>query len=86
VVDTVKTHEIARAFLRWAAQGQSIEPVHRCLWALSKGDGVLVDLALRDLLAYGQSSGADLALGLWWGLTSRSAPLSDPKRLRSLTN
>jgi hypothetical protein len=86
LVEAVKTHEIARAFLRWAAQGQSIEPVHRLLWALAGGDRVLLDSGLRDLLAYGHSSGADLALGLWWGLSSRSAPLSDPKRLRSLTN
>jgi hypothetical protein len=71
-VEMVKTHEISRAFLRWAGQGQSIEPVHRLLQALASGDRWLLGGGLRDLLAYGHSSGADLALGLWWGL-QRSA-------------
>ncbi len=56
----VDTHEIARAFLIWAARGQSIEPVHRLL----AGDAT----GAVDLLAFGHSSGADLALGLHFGL------------------
>jgi hypothetical protein len=56
----VDTHEIARAFLVWAARGQSIEPVHRLL----AGDAT----AAIDLLAFGHTSGADLALGLLTGL------------------
>ena len=57
---TVATHEISRAFLIWAARGQSIEPVHRLL----AGDAA----AARDLAAFGHTSGADLALGLHFGL------------------
>jgi hypothetical protein len=62
LADHVDTHEIARAFLVWAARGQSIAPVHRLL----AGDTA----AAADLLAFGHTSGADLALGLWHGLTS----------------
>ncbi len=57
---SVATHEISRAFLIWAARGQSIEPVHRLL----AGDAT----AARDLLAFGHTSGADVALGLHFGL------------------
>lgn len=57
----VATHEISRAFLGWAARGQSIEPVHRLL-----GGDVA---AGAELAACGQTSGADLALGLAMGLT-----------------
>jgi hypothetical protein len=60
IAERVDTHEIARAFLHWAARGQSIEPVHRCLL----GDSA----AAADLRAFGHTSGADLALGLLWGL------------------
>jgi hypothetical protein len=59
----VDTHEISRAFLTWAARGHSIEPVHRLL----AGDGS----AAADLLAVGHTSGADLALGLQWGLEAQ---------------
>ncbi|MGH9124726.1 MAG: DUF2877 domain-containing protein [Acidimicrobiales bacterium] len=62
----VATHDISRAFLHWAARGQSIEPVHRLLG----GDGS----ATGALEEYGHSSGADLALGLWWGLTGEDPP------------
>jgi hypothetical protein len=57
---TVATHEISRAFFEWAARGQSIEPVHRLL----AGDAT----AAHDLDAFGHTSGADLALGLLFGL------------------
>lgn len=56
LADTVATHEISLAFLRWAARGQSVEPVHRLLL----GD----PRAGAELLALGHTSGADLALGL----------------------
>jgi hypothetical protein len=64
----VDTHEIARAFLHWAARGQSIEPVHRLL----AGDPT----AAADLRSFGHTSGADLTLGLWHGLTTiRAGPV-----------
>ena len=61
-----RTNDIARAFLHWAARGQSIEPVHRLL----AGGG---PAALADLLRFGHSSGADLAFGLHLGLRERIA-------------
>jgi len=57
----VPTNDIARAFLHWAARGQSIEPVHRLLTATGEREA---HQALADLLRFGHSSGADLALGL----------------------
>ncbi len=61
LAEAVPTNDIALAFLHWAAQGQSIEPVHRLLCATDHGAG---REALADLLRFGHSSGADLALGL----------------------
>ena len=63
--DRARTNDIARAFLAWAARGQSIEPVHRLLVA---GDAGSASAALADLLRFGHSSGADLAFGLRLGL------------------
>jgi hypothetical protein len=63
--DRARTNDIARAFLAWAARGQSIEPVHRLLAA---GDAGAASAALSDLLRFGHSSGADLAFGLRLGL------------------
>ncbi len=63
--DRARTNDIARAFLAWAARGQSIEPVHRLLAA---GDDGTASTALADLLRFGHSSGADLAFGLGLGL------------------
>jgi hypothetical protein len=64
----VDTHEIARAFLIWAARGQSIEPVHRLLHEGTASLGGAE--AAAALLAVGHTSGADLALGLHLGLTT----------------
>jgi hypothetical protein len=63
--DRARTNDIARAFLAWAARGQSIEPVHRLLAAGAAGAAAG---ALADLLRFGHSSGADLAFGLSVGL------------------
>jgi hypothetical protein len=63
--DRADTNDIARAFLAWAARGQSIEPVHRLL---AGGDAGQASGALADLLRLGHSSGADLAFGLYLGL------------------
>jgi hypothetical protein len=57
----VQTHEISRQFVLWAARGQTIEPVHR--WLRAGGEKAAAALA-----SYGHTSGADLALGLLWGL------------------
>jgi hypothetical protein len=62
-----RTNDIARAFLLWAARGQSIEPVHRFLAAVAAQDEQAARSALADLLRVGHTSGADLATGLRLG-------------------
>jgi hypothetical protein len=68
LVEDIETNEISHAFLRWAARGQSIEPVHRFLELAVRGDAGDASIALADLTRFGHSSGADLALGLRLGL------------------
>jgi hypothetical protein len=70
IAAAVRTHDIARAFLLWAARGQSIRPLHRCVTALASGDRVAAAAAVGALAAYGHHSGADLGLGLLLGLVS----------------
>jgi hypothetical protein len=67
LVAEAPTNDIARAFLLWAARGQSIEPVHRFLTTVVAGDRNGAAAALADLLRFGHSSGADLAYGLRLG-------------------
>jgi hypothetical protein len=75
VAATVATTGISRAFLAWAARGQSIEPVHRLLDALARGDSGAGRRALRSLGEIGASSGLDLAFGLAVGLgVGRATP------------
>ena len=71
----VDSHQISRSFLLWAARGQSLEPVHRCLMALGAGDARAASAAAADLAAWGHTSGADLMLGLHLGLTVPRAAL-----------
>jgi hypothetical protein len=68
VAAMVETNDIARMFLRWAARAQSIEPVHRFLASTARNDLEDAASALDALVAFGQSSGSDLALGLRMGL------------------
>ena len=68
LVENIETNEISLAFLRWAARGQSIEPVHRFLELAARCDAGDASIALTDLTRFGHSSGADLALGLRMGL------------------
>jgi len=63
-----RTTTLAGAFVRWAARGQSIAPVHDLLGALAQGDRRTAKAARDELCALGASSGADLALGLRLGL------------------
>lgn len=68
VADGVETTIIARAFLRWAARGQALAPVHDLVGATVRGDRDAARAAARALAAVGESSGADFALGLRWGV------------------
>jgi len=70
VLAAARTTDVAVAFLRWAARGRCIEPVHRLLAALSAGRAQDAASARRALLGVGASSGAALALGLRLALTA----------------
>ena len=76
-----ETNHIARMFLRWAARAQSVEPVHRFLTRAVRGDRLEAARALEALMAFGETSGADLALGLRLGL--EALPGRPPSRPRA---
>jgi hypothetical protein len=76
-----QTNDIARMFLIWAARGQSIEPVHRFLTRAVRGDSLGAARALDELMTFGATSGADLALGLRLGM--ESLPSNPPARPRA---
>jgi hypothetical protein len=63
IVSTAATHEISRAFLRWAAVGQSIETLHTFLQACALGQEVAARVSRVRLTEHGYSSGLDLAYG-----------------------
>ena len=63
-----RTNDIAASFLRWAARGQCVAPVHDLLAAAAAGDRAGTRRAAARLRAIGASSGADLAYGLTLGL------------------
>jgi hypothetical protein len=68
-----RTHAISRAFLRWAARGQAVEPVHLLLGALASSDRAGACAHQQAVLALGHTSGADLLLGLRLGLDALAA-------------
>jgi hypothetical protein len=72
-VERVVTSDLARAYLRWAARGQSIAPAHEVLHALTTGDVEDVAATSSALCSHGASSGADLLLGI--DLAVASLPL-----------
>lgn len=67
VAASVRTTEVAAAFLAWAARGQCIEPAHD--WLLAP-DAAARARAERRLVAVGASSGAALLAGLRLGQAS----------------
>jgi uncharacterized protein DUF2877 len=71
VAGAVTTSDPAAGFMRWAARGQSIAPVHDLFLALAAGDLRAAEVARNELCAFGHSSGADLALGLRLGLATQ---------------
>lgn len=69
------THEIARAFLRWASRGHSIAAAHDLLRGAAASDEPLTSRAFTRLTCVGASSGRDLAYGLLVGsMAVDSAP------------
>jgi hypothetical protein len=63
-VADARTSELSRAFLFWAARGQSIAPTHDLLSAVARGDIGAVERNARILGGVGASSGADVCLGI----------------------
>ena len=62
------SHDIAVAFLKAAADGESIEPLHLLLAAIARGDRSAALLQRRMLAGIGHTSGLDLAYGALVGL------------------
>jgi hypothetical protein len=82
IARTAATHEISRAFLRWAAVGQSIETLHTLLQECSHGQEGAARASRARLAELGHSSGLDLAYGALMALrysptTSDSARFFD---------
>jgi Protein of unknown function (DUF2877) len=57
-----RTHDISRSFLRWAANGHSVEPVHDLLNAIA--NGAPTHEAEQNVASLGATSGHDLLLGI----------------------
>jgi hypothetical protein len=63
-VESVRSTDLSRAYLHWAARGQCIEPAHALLAALTGDQPDRIAAASARLCGYGASSGADLLLGI----------------------
>ena len=61
---SARTTALSRAYLKWAAQGQSIEPAHDLLDAAAAPDPAGMGRAARSLAAVGATSGRALVAGL----------------------
>lgn len=59
-----RTTRLSRAFLRWAAAGQSIQPAHALLDAAASGDQAGMRRAAASLVAVGVTSGRALVAGV----------------------
>ena len=59
-----RTTALSRAYLRWAAEGQSIQPAHTLLEAAADGDPNAMGRAARSLAAVGATSGRALIAGV----------------------
>ncbi|MDQ6783020.1 MAG: DUF2877 domain-containing protein [Actinomycetota bacterium] len=68
LVGRVRTTDVAGAFLRWAAMGQSIRPTHDLLAAVAAGHPRAEAAARAELIGMGASSGAAMLRGMQIGL------------------
>lgn len=69
-----RTTRLSRAYLRWAAAGQSIQPAHALLDAAAAGDRAGMGRAARSLAAVGATSGQALVAGA--ALAATELPLT----------
>lgn len=65
-----RSTDIAAAFLTWAARGQALAPGHDLMAAAANGDRKACAAAAGAVARIGETSGADFALGLTWGLAA----------------
>ena len=72
IADTAPTHTISRAFLRAAASGECIEPVHSLLKACIDDDIDNATGHLERVRGVGHTSGLDLVAGVLAALTGLS--------------
>ena len=72
---SARTTALSRAYLRWAAAGQSIQPAHALLAAAGSSDRDGMDAAARSLAAVGATSGRALVAGL--ALAATELPHAD---------
>ncbi len=61
---SARTTALSRAYLRWAAAGQSIQPAHALLDAAAASDSDGMGRAARSLAAVGATSGRALTAGV----------------------
>ena len=61
---SARTTTLSRAYLRWAAEGQSVQPAHALLDAAAAGDLNAMGRAARSLAAVGATSGRALMAGM----------------------
>jgi Protein of unknown function (DUF2877) len=67
-----RTSDLSRAFLKWAALGQSIEPVHQLVGAATADAGATFPSAVAAVAGIGASSGRGLLAGMAIGLAAAS--------------
>jgi Protein of unknown function (DUF2877) len=64
VAAAADTTALSRAFLRWAAKGHSIAPIHALIDAAAAGDHAAMERAGRVVCSIGSSSGVAMLAGL----------------------
>lgn len=74
-----RTTRLSRAFLRWAAAGQSIQPAHALLDAAASGDRAGMCQSAASLAGVGATSGRALAAGV--ALAATELAQADSRRM-----
>ena len=68
LAEQMRTTNLSKSFLHWAARGQSIAPVHDLLGAATSLDGQRFTESVESLCSIGATSGRALLAGLVLGL------------------
>jgi Protein of unknown function (DUF2877) len=73
IAQAVKSTDLSRAFLYWAARGQTIEPLHDVLDRAAAANVQAMSQAAARVRAIGSSSGTTLLAGLRLGMSGADA-------------